>query len=321
MYGLVPKSTLELFESRTQRSLTEREVKSTTEVISRSELSTTNQEELSNSIKQDNQRNEAMAFSVSAGGSTPVFHAEASLNYNVNKSYQMAQETAHKTTRQQSTKVSNEIRRSLETRFRTLVETTDVTTRRYVLQNDTNKIINYELRRKLRKVCVQLQHIGTQLCWQIYVENPGMDLGIAKLIHVAKPNDTMGIQEPDRPKYLEPVSTKVTIRFPFDRVTSTDYNGDNTYVDHDQNGKKLYDENNLLLGVSGLGTIRFQRYYDATPPAIGYTLAGVEENNLERVAREIPVFSAKTYVPVRDDLSPIEKPGQDISSKFLLTLR
>ena len=43
----------------------------------------------------------------------------------------------------------------------------------------------------MRKVCVQVQRLGTQLCWQVYVENPGVELGIAELVHVAKPDDSL----------------------------------------------------------------------------------------------------------------------------------
>ena len=36
-----------------------------------------------------------------------------------------------------------------------------------------NELINYELRRKMRQVGVQVQDIGTFLCWQTYVDDPG----------------------------------------------------------------------------------------------------------------------------------------------------
>ncbi len=45
--------------------------------------------------------------------------------------------------------------------------------RRYVLQTPRDKLVNYELRRKMRRVGVQVQHIGTQLCWQLFVDDPG----------------------------------------------------------------------------------------------------------------------------------------------------
>ena len=47
--------------------------------------------------------------------------------------------------------------------------------RKHVLANTTDELINYELRRKMRQVGVQVQDIGTYLCWQTYVDDPGRD--------------------------------------------------------------------------------------------------------------------------------------------------
>ena len=70
-----------------------------------------------------------------------------------------------------------------------MTETTDVTSRRYTIRNATPKLVNYELRRKMRQVGVQLQDVGTQLCWQTFVDDPGRELGIAELVHIAQPAD------------------------------------------------------------------------------------------------------------------------------------
>ena len=55
-----------------------------------------------------------------------------------------------------------------------------------MLTNTTHELINYEMRRKMRQVGVQVQDIGTYLCWQTYVDDPGRQLGVAKLVHLAK---------------------------------------------------------------------------------------------------------------------------------------
>ncbi len=87
----------------------------------------------------------------------------------------------------QSQKLSNEIRQNYKTTLRVLTETTDTSSKRYVLNNPTEKLINYELRRKMQQVGVQVQDVGSYLCWQAYVDEPGVALGIAELVHVAKP--------------------------------------------------------------------------------------------------------------------------------------
>ena len=82
--------------------------------------------------------------------------------------------------RQQTEKLSTEIRTNFKSTFKTTSETTDTSSKRYVLSNSTSELINYELRRKMRQVGVQVQDIGTYLCWQTYVDDPGKHLGISK---------------------------------------------------------------------------------------------------------------------------------------------
>ena len=93
--------------------------------------------------------------------------------FNNESTTKKSSEITHKHTRNQSSKVSSEIHRNFKTTFKTVSETTDVTSRRYVVQNTTANLVNYELRRKMRKVGVQVQHIGTRLSWQVYLGCPG----------------------------------------------------------------------------------------------------------------------------------------------------
>jgi len=37
----------------------------------------------------------------------------------------------------------------------------------------------------MRQVGVQVQDYGVQLCWQAYVDLPGDEIGVAKLVHIA----------------------------------------------------------------------------------------------------------------------------------------
>ena len=85
--------------------------------------------------------------------------------------------------------MTEQLKADFKTTFRTTVEVTDTSSRRYVLENKTDILINYELRRKMRKVGVQLQHIGTQLCWQRYIDQPNQSLALADLVHLAQPGD------------------------------------------------------------------------------------------------------------------------------------
>ena len=134
----------------------------------------------------------------------------------------------------QTEKISTEIRRSVKSTFRTVTETTDMSSKRYVLKNDTDKLINYELRRKMRQVGVQVQDIGTYLCWQAFVDDPGKNLGIAKLVHIAKDPELGAIVPPESVPRPGLHSTQVTIDIPFvpaTKDTEPDEDMDEAYRD------------------------------------------------------------------------------------------
>jgi hypothetical protein len=48
--------------------------------------------------------------------------------------------------------------------------------RRQVVANNSDALVNYELRRQLRRVAVQLQDLGAALAWQVVVDEPGRGL-------------------------------------------------------------------------------------------------------------------------------------------------
>jgi hypothetical protein len=48
----------------------------------------------------------------------------------------------------------------------------------------------------MRQVAVQVQDIGTYLCWETFVDDPGAALGLANLVHVGKPPETTPVQNP-----------------------------------------------------------------------------------------------------------------------------
>ena len=90
------------------------------------------------------------------------------------------------------------------------------------MANTTDHLINYELRRKMRQVGVQVQDIGTFLCWQTYVDDPGRELGLAKLIHIAKPADLDAIPHPQEIPLLEPIREEKIVTIPFISIEGTD---------------------------------------------------------------------------------------------------
>jgi hypothetical protein len=186
---LSPGSTTELIEVSTRRVLQEHVLEQLAESVSRTETAETAQDELSQAIKEENQRNVKLGSSVSGGATVLVAHADASASMSVEETQRRAREETHRTTRQQSAKLSTEIRNQVQSTFRTVTETTDTRSKRYTIENKTDKLVNYELRRKMRQVGVQQQDLGTQLCWQTYVDDPGVQLGVGQLVHLAAKSD------------------------------------------------------------------------------------------------------------------------------------
>ncbi len=185
-----PGATVELIEVSTRRTIIEKSFESSFESSNKQESSSTTQDDLSNATKQDNKEDTKTGFSTTANTSTPIVSISATASLNMDNSQQLSREQTQKQMRQQSNKLSSEIRQNYKSTFKTITETTDTSSKRYILTNPSDeKLINYEMRRKMRKVGVQVQDMGSYLCWETFVDEPGENLGLANLVHIAKPAD------------------------------------------------------------------------------------------------------------------------------------
>jgi hypothetical protein len=277
-----PGTTLELVEVSTRRTVTEKILEQSTETSKKTEQSTTDQDELSEAIKQDNEQNMKFGSSVTSSFAS----VSASANFDMANTQKLARETVHKHTRQQSDKLSSELRQSFKSTFRTMTETTDTTSKRYVIQNlSTDKLQNYELRRKMRQVVVQVQDVGTYLCWQTYVDNPGDDLDTATLVHVAQPADLGKIPHPDAPAVLDPVPKTYPITFQYENTTGSDERDVVFYQGDDREG-----------GFNHNDRIVWERDYSLDNPGVGYTLdqasLRVESNHSDICSARVTYLSA-----------------------------
>jgi hypothetical protein len=225
---LSPGSTVELIEIHTRKTIVEKTLETSVETITKMESQSTDQDEISDAVKEDNKQD--IKFGVSTTISFGSVTATSSFDYN--NSQQTAREETHKRMRQQTEKLSTEIRKNFKTTFKTITETTDTSSKRYVLSNTTQDLINYELRRKMRQVAVQVQDIGSYLCWQTYVDRPGESLGVAKLMHIAKPAELDGLHAPDEIPMLQPFAEDKVVTLPFVSIENTDAdNEDEVYKD------------------------------------------------------------------------------------------
>ena len=218
---LSPGSTVELIEVQTRRTLIEKTLEQSLETVLKRETETTQQEEISDAVKEENQQDVKFGASVTASYASIV--ANSSFDYN--NGQQQSREETHKRMRQQTEKLSSEIRKNFKSTFKTVTETTDTSSKRYVLTNTTQELVNYELRRKMRQVAVQVQDVGSYLCWQTYVDNPGASLGVAKLLHIAKPADLDGLHAPEEIPLLQPFPEQKEVSIPFVSIEGT--NADN----------------------------------------------------------------------------------------------
>ncbi len=224
---LSPGSTVEVIEVHTRKTTVEKTLETALETITKSEKSVTDQEEISEAVKQENQQDVKFGASVTASYAS----IEATSSFDYNSSQRQARETTHKRMRQQTEKLSSEIRKNFKSTFKTVTEVTDISSTKHVMANNTNDLLNYELRRKMRQVGVQVQDIGTFLSWQTYVDDPGRALGLAKLIHIAKPAELDGLPHPEEIPTLQPFQEEQMVTIPFVSIEGTGAdNEDEVYV-------------------------------------------------------------------------------------------
>ncbi|TQC42328.1 peptidoglycan-binding protein [Rhodococcus sp. WS4] len=192
---LSPGTTVELVETTTRRTLVERTIEQSLEKTLKSERITTDKDELSDAVKQENRDDFKLGLTSTVTQSWGTGSVSATGTLNMDKTQSVAREKTHKRMREQSEKLSTEIRENFKSTLKTTTEVTDTNSKRYVITNDDGELINYELRRKMRQVGVQVQDIGSYLCWESFVDEPGHDLGLASLVHLAQPPDLLAVPD------------------------------------------------------------------------------------------------------------------------------
>jgi hypothetical protein len=226
-----PGAVVELIEISTRKTITEKTVEIATESVVKTELTTTQQDEISDAVKDANRNDISFGASADAHESWTWGSADQSASFDFGTTQEKAREQTHKQMRQQSDKLSTEIRKNFKSTFKTVTEATDSSSKRYVLENKTDKLINYELRRKMRQVGVQVQDIGSYLCWQTFVDEPGWQLGVAKLMHVAKSPEIDSIPHPEEIDAPSTLVKDYAIEIPFIQTSEDQGDLDESYQD------------------------------------------------------------------------------------------
>jgi hypothetical protein len=227
---LSPGSTVELIEVSTRREYIERVVEQATDTLKRVESSTTDQDELSEAVKQDNKNDLKLGASLTVNQSWGTGNATATASLNMDQTQDVARENSHKRMREQSDKLTTEIKQSYKSTFKTVTETTDTSSKRYLLTNSTGDLINYELRRKMRQVGVQVQDVGTYLCWETFVDEPGRELGLANLVNIAKPVDLDAVPDETAIPIPPDVPVPFTANVAWTYDDTRQYNGPDGFI-------------------------------------------------------------------------------------------
>jgi hypothetical protein len=209
--------------------------------------------------------------------------------------------------REQTEKLSSEIRKNYKSTFRTVTEFTDFSSTKHLLKNETKNLINYELRRKMRQVGVQVQDVGTYLCWQTYVDDPGRDLGLGKLIHLAQSPELEGLQHPEEIPMFQPIHEDKSVTIPFISVgdVSADKKGE-VYV----NG--VESDNNEFRAK--LERIQHEFPMQFVSPKPNYELTNVEFDSLGLpvlASRKGPFTNENNRASFTLNLDSVNFQGQD----------
>jgi len=271
-----PGGTLELVESNTRRTVRDLTVEDSIQTTSKTEFNTTDKDELSDAVKSENANDTKLGASATAsGGVGSVFHASGTASFNLDDSRKQAQEQTHKKMREQSAKLSSEVRQNFKTTFRTVTETNDTSSRRYVLANNTGALVSYELSRKMRKVSVQVQDLGQRLCWQLYVDNPGDPLGIGEFVHATADALDPSLKIPDTIPYPPNQQINFPSAIPFILFQGADHGAEDTYTTSPEDG-----EHGIFSPDIGKNDIiQFKHEIKCPPTPAGFILVQVTNIN------------------------------------------
>jgi hypothetical protein len=211
---LSPGAVTEMIEVSTRRTLQEYTLEQFVEQIQKSDHTTTTADDLSQAMSDERSNDTKLGSSLSGGVNILIANIQANGSISTDESQKAARQNMHKTSRQQTATLSSEIRSNFKSTFRTVTENTDTRSKRYTISNNSNDLMNYELRRKMRQVGVQMQDAGTQLCWQIYLDDPGATLGVSQLVHLAALTDLSPYVHESVSPEPGPVTAVITILVP-----------------------------------------------------------------------------------------------------------
>lgn len=264
-----PSSTLELIEAISSTSYRFRESESSFEIVQAEEESVKEAEELSSEMEKSTEQDISAGFSAEGGVNFAVWHASASTSLEYKKHLEKNMKETRKRSKELSSKSSREMKRSIRLLTRESLEKRTESSRKHVISNPTDKLVSYEMHRKMKRIGIQVQHLGTQLCYQIYLDEPGLGLGLGELVHIAKPQDFSTTPPPDSaPPSFPTLTEDYEFEIPFQPLTD-DEDDDGDYIEG-----KLHNDSSVR--------IKWIFNFKAAPPQPAYELVDAREISMEK---------------------------------------
>lgn len=212
---VAPHTTVELVEINKRRVVTESIIDEFAYARVEQFSESFSLEDLHEAVSRSNQQDLSFGASVSGNHSWIVGSVQASSSVNYHQTQSESRLAVHDLMRRQTSRLASLMGKSVHTSFKTVTEKEEVSSKRYVVANPGDDMINYELRRKMRRVAVQVQDVGTYLSWQTFVDDPGRALGVANLVHIAEPPNLANIPHPQEIQAKPSKTTTETITVPF----------------------------------------------------------------------------------------------------------
>lgn len=190
-FTVAPAETLEIVTESVRRQSHEEVYEHGSETVSETAIESRNTDEVSDKVASMVQRDMSMGMSssanFSAGGSVGVYNVSGSasvgLNSNFGSSSQSSSEVARRTLKELTNRAAERITKTFSVRVRDTTDYTTTNIQRRVIKNDTDKPVNYGLRRVFSRIRVKVQRLGPRLVWQLYVSYPGRGLARSRFVH------------------------------------------------------------------------------------------------------------------------------------------
>jgi hypothetical protein len=123
----------------------------------------------------------------------------------------------------------------------------------------------------MRKVAVQVQDLGQQLCWQLYIDNPGDTLGLGEFVHATSAALDPGVKPPEVQPYPANQDKVYSLSIPFILYQGADSDAEDTY--ETEGGNR--DHGIFSPDVGKDDIIQFKFDFQCPPPPPGFVLSKI----------------------------------------------